>query len=341
MRIPFNGSPVIAPDGTILVAAGVIKGYHGYSGLYALTPDGRPRWLYSMLSIWSNPLLGNDGTVIVQAPARRVYALDVATGDFRYHVHVSTEAHPPVMDSRGIFYYFPADDVRYFQAGTADGTLIWRIEELGDSYWETHIVGPDDTVYVCADNFPSPERQTHLHALGAGGRAMWRHPLRDVARLAVSADNLVLAWQYNGTVQALSASGEVVWEQQLIPFDVDLSVPAFGPNDEACLCMPDRQVVVVSADGSIRWRQYLPSLVLGSPRIGPDGTIYVGCADGQVYALWPDGSTRWRFRTEGEVHSRPAIRDGVLYVGSNDGYLYALDMSGTEIWRFAATIEDQ
>jgi outer membrane protein assembly factor BamB len=342
MRIPFNGSPLIGPDGTILAVAGVItERYSGGSGLYALRPDGQKQWLYKDHSLWSNPLLGIDGTVIVHAPFLRVFALDIATGDFRYHVLVSTEAHPPVMDSRGVFYYFPADDVSCFTAVTADGTLVWLIWELGRCQPEPHVVGPDNTVYVCTDDSWLPANQVYLHALGEGGQAMWRHPLHTFARLAVSAANLVLAWQYNGTVQALSASGELVWEHQLSPFDVAFPTPTFGPNNEACLSMPDGQIVVVAADGGIRWRQYLPSLVLGGPRIGPDGTIYVGCADGQVYALWPDGSIRWRFRTEGEIHSRPAISDGVLYVGSNDGYLYALDMSGTEIWRFAATIEDQ
>jgi len=108
MRIPFNGSPVIGPDGTIFAAAGMVTETYdpgdSDGGIYALKPDGQLRWLYKNY-ICSNPLLSKDGAVIVHAPFPRVFALDAATGDFRYHVHISTEAHPPVMDSRGIFYY--------------------------------------------------------------------------------------------------------------------------------------------------------------------------------------------------------------------------------------------
>ncbi len=46
-------------------------------------------------------------------------------------------------------------------------------------------------------------------------------------------------------------------------------------------------------------------------------------------------NTAWTYKTDGHVHSSPAVVDGVVYVGSDDHYVYALNAtSGTLIWRY-------
>ena len=71
-QAPFNGSPVLASDGTIYAIAGLhsvmrsAKGddwhsYGGLAGLYAIHPDGTAKWLYRPHLPWigldSNPLV--------------------------------------------------------------------------------------------------------------------------------------------------------------------------------------------------------------------------------------------------------------------------------------------
>ncbi len=78
---------------------------------------------------------------------------------------------------------------------------------------------------------------------------------------------------------------------------------------------------------------------LSSPVIKPNenaGVVYFGSSDGFVYAVDAEnGKLKWKFKTEGPVHSSPAIYQGRLYVGSWDNHLYALDaQSGQELWRF-------
>jgi hypothetical protein len=67
-----------------------------------------------------------------------------------------------------------------------------------------------------------------------------------------------------------------------------------------------------------------------------DATVIVGAPDGMLYALArSDGSVTWRGRTEGRIHSSPAVRNGLVFVGSFDGSVYAFDLrSGARRWRF-------
>jgi outer membrane protein assembly factor BamB len=78
---------------------------------------------------------------------------------------------------------------------------------------------------------------------------------------------------------------------------------------------------------------------LSSPVIKPkekSGIVYFGSSDGFVYAVDAEnGNLKWKFKTEGPVHSSPALYQGKLFIGSWDNNLYALDaQSGQELWRF-------
>jgi outer membrane protein assembly factor BamB len=76
---------------------------------------------------------------------------------------------------------------------------------------------------------------------------------------------------------------------------------------------------------------------LSSPFIDvADSLVYFGSGDGSVYALQTNsGDLVWRFKTNGIVHSSPALYNGTIYIGSWDQNLYALDSkTGNEKWKF-------
>jgi outer membrane protein assembly factor BamB len=78
---------------------------------------------------------------------------------------------------------------------------------------------------------------------------------------------------------------------------------------------------------------------LSSPVVDENGknvTVYFGSSDGNLYALdAATGSLKWKFKTNGIIHTSPAIYNGVVYVGSWDTYLYAIDaQTGKEKWKF-------
>ncbi|MBS1532977.1 MAG: PQQ-binding-like beta-propeller repeat protein [Bacteroidetes bacterium] len=78
---------------------------------------------------------------------------------------------------------------------------------------------------------------------------------------------------------------------------------------------------------------------LSSPVVAPDTknpVVYFGSSDGNVYALNANnGRKLWAFKTNGVVHTSPALYKGKLYFGSWDTYLYALDAkTGKLAWKF-------
>lgn len=78
---------------------------------------------------------------------------------------------------------------------------------------------------------------------------------------------------------------------------------------------------------------------LSSPVINTDKTqpvIYFGSSDGNLYALDAGtGKKKWTYKTNGLIHSSPALYMGKVYFGSWDRFLYALDAeTGKLQWKF-------
>lgn len=69
-----------------------------------------------------------------------------------------------------------------------------------------------------------------------------------------------------------------------------------------------------------------------------DSTIYFGAAD-RIYAVSiTNGYIRWTFKTDGPVHTTPAVSFGWVYAGSFDGHLYAINArTGNLAWKFKTT----
>jgi outer membrane protein assembly factor BamB len=67
-----------------------------------------------------------------------------------------------------------------------------------------------------------------------------------------------------------------------------------------------------------------------------DLTVYFGSSDGNLYALnAKTGKKKWTFKTNGIIHTSPALYQGKVYFGSWDTYLYALDArTGKLQWKF-------
>lgn len=65
-------------------------------------------------------------------------------------------------------------------------------------------------------------------------------------------------------------------------------------------------------------------------------TLFIGSGDGNLYALdSKTGKLKWKFKTNGIIHTTPALYNNTVYIGSWDTYVYAIDaLSGKEKWRF-------
>jgi len=76
-----------------------------------------------------------------------------------------------------------------------------------------------------------------------------------------------------------------------------------------------------------------------SPVIGIDNhdpIVYFGSSDGNLYALHAlTGKKKWAFKTNGLIHTSPALYNGNVYFGSWDTFLYAVDaQTGGLKWKF-------
>ena len=77
---------------------------------------------------------------------------------------------------------------------------------------------------------------------------------------------------------------------------------------------------------------------LSSPIIEPgsEPTVFFGSSDGNMYAVdAASGNLKWKFKTNGLIHTSPALSDGVIFFGSWDTWFYALNSrTGNEQWKF-------
>lgn len=93
--------------------------------------------------------------------------------------------------------------------------------------------------------------------------------------------------------------------------------------------------------------QYMNDLYdffLSSPIFNKDGNdliIYFGSSDGNLYALNAiNGKLKFTFKTNGLIHTSPALYNGKLYFGSWDTYLYAVDAgTGKLVWKFKTGVQ--
>lgn len=94
--------------------------------------------------------------------------------------------------------------------------------------------------------------------------------------------------------------------------------------------------------GGQEWQRKLPNDEtpgydsMASAAVISNGIVYVGSADGHIVAIDDhSGDEKWRFKTEGPIHSIPAVAEEMVFFGSYDHHFYALDAeTGTLKWKF-------
>jgi len=86
--------------------------------------------------------------------------------------------------------------------------------------------------------------------------------------------------------------------------------------------------------------QYMEDLYdffLSSPVFDDNGaSVYFGSGDGNLYAVnTNNGKLKWAYRTDGLIHTSPALYNGKLYFGSWDTYFYVIDATAGKLaWKF-------
>ena len=305
------GSPLVAPNGTLVRPGGRISAVMNRSGTLRrvlVTAVGTQ-------AIGSNggvQAIGVDGRLYGFAGVARLAAYTPAgrllwrTSALDYAPEASSRAFTVAPD--GNVYWMAEQDTPV--ALDAAGRRIWDSE--GDCCFLRTVlaVGPDGTAYYWRAGYG-------LAARRPDGTKLWGRvlPGGDV-RIAVADDGTVLVLVNSG-LHAFSPDGRERWSVFTAPGASGMAVGADG----SVYVVATGVLVAVGPDGRVRW-VHRGTVTPTDPVIGGDGTIYLGGAP--LVALRPDGSRAWRATGVSEPLAPTAIGpDGTLYARTG-GALLAL-----------------
>ena len=320
-----ESSPAVGVDGTIYLGTGRFE-----PKLYAINPDGTPKWPSPVAGGASSPAIAADGTIYVADIFGTLYAAN-RDGTLKWSFSVT---------SRESFLF---RDVSTSLAIGADGTIylgydqVYAISPVGTLKWSFPIPGgtarssspairADGTIYVAS-------QEGNLYALNPDGTLKWSFATGKSVQSspAVGADGTIyLSTGFREPkLYAINPDGTPKWRS---PVAGSGSSPAIGADGTIYVgsTRDDPHLYALNPDGTLKWSFPTGSQVSSSPAIGSGGTIFVGSDDNNIYAINSDGTLRWKFLTRGAVRSSPAIgADGTIYVFSHDNKLYAIAEEGS------------
>ncbi len=194
-------------------------------------------------------------------------------------------------------------------------TVQWKFKTDGKVFSSPVVV--DGVVYVGSED-------GNIYALGAtGGQLKWKlHTGGAVSSSPAFYNGKIFCCSYDGYCYAINAAnGEVAWKFKT---GGEKKVGAYG----LWTMKPDSL-----------YMEDLYDFFLSSPVVDAgqkSAVVYFGSSDGYLYAVNADsGTLKWKFKTNGIIHTNPAIKNGTVYIGSWDTWLYAIDaQTGKEKWKF-------
>jgi outer membrane protein assembly factor BamB len=195
------------------------------------------------------------------------------------------------------------------------GKLNWKFK-TGGAIFSSPVVA-NGIIYIGSED-------SNLYAVSAdAGTMVWKFRTSGAVSSSPAVyDQTVYFTSYDGYCYAADAkTGKEKWKFKT---GGEKKVGAFGlwtmkPQDQY---MEDL------------WDFFLSSPVVGESGSGP--LLYFGSSDGNLYTLdAQNGNLKWKFKTNGIIHTSPALNNGTVFIGSWDTYMYALDaLTGKEKWKF-------
>ncbi|MBK8738332.1 MAG: PQQ-binding-like beta-propeller repeat protein [Betaproteobacteria bacterium] len=334
----ISSEPVVGSNGTIYFAA-LVDQQQG--ALFAIHPDGYPKWSFSAGVSWlTSPLLAADGTIYFAAD--KLHALD----DFGREKWVKDGAGrmSPALAPDGSLYGGSHLNNSVFALATTGGGLLtahWPAYGHDARHTSQH-----DDAFVC--DAPTITVQPVHQRIASGA----------TASLTVTATGdapLSYLW-YEG------ASGDRSLQVGTGPA---FTTPALTQMKyywvevgNSCGADFSRTAIVSTGGlGQMKWSYLEPAFeaIATGVALGTDGTLYFGLEHAYLTALNPSGSAKWKIPlhahldkpdSQNFMYSTPAIgTDGTIYITSlgyydspagnnNFGFLWAVNPDGSEQWRY-------
>ncbi|MCR8630313.1 PQQ-binding-like beta-propeller repeat protein [Paenibacillus radicis (ex Xue et al. 2023)] len=194
-------SPAIGGDGTIFA------GGSDNRRLYAINPDGKPKWDYITegATVFS-PAVGSDGTIYVGATGGNLYAIK-PNGVKKWTFSTQPIVASPLIGSEGSIYAgsYTINKGAAFYAINPDGTNKWTTNDFRSL--SAPGAGADGTYYIAFDK--------KLVAENPIGTRKWFLDIGNNVKLIktpVTADeNMIYAASDNNVLYAIDTIGKVKW----------------------------------------------------------------------------------------------------------------------------------
>jgi outer membrane protein assembly factor BamB len=348
----------IGSDGTIYY--GTSDGIYSHSIFSALNSDGSLKWQFQTgNSIYSSPIIGEDGTIYFGCKDKYFYALNSdGTLKWKYLTDNEIEYAAPIIGEDGTIYIGSLktdSNLPYLYAFNPDGTLKWRFSTPYDIN-NTPALALDGTIYVLAGKY--------LSAINPNGTLKWEFDVPSeityISPVVANDGTIYFGCEHECNLYAINPDGALKWT-----FKIDAlsyTTPLIDSEGTIYFGSKDGNFFALHPDGKQKWVFEFNGDV-GSPRMDDNGTIYI-VNSGTLYAItesptpleknpWsqlkhdaqntgrcpfigPDnGAIIWSFYTGDAVRSSPAIdKYGSIIFGSDTGFLYSLSDSGFINWQY-------
>jgi hypothetical protein len=331
----------LGKDGIVYVAA--------RDGLYAISPEGKLAWKYSVLQGMSAPpSVGPDGVIYVTSFWGGFESVN-SDGSKRWNSGYGMIGFDsaPSIGNEIVYLANTISDVWAFDPAHTP-PLQWQIQTERSgmlssaptlpgsaSVSQTRsksspVIGPLGTLYV--------PRQHWLHSVSTDGKPGWQLYLTGgmLGPAAVSQGGTIYVGDTGSSAPkffAVNPDGSERWRLDLPAQIVGSPVVDARGNIYASTF---QQLVAVSPDGNILWKFDAHSPCTSSPALTEDGTLYLGVESGELIAVDLDGKLKWSFKTRGAVNSPPSIGpDGTIYVTTSAGEVLALRDAGSPLMQNA------
>lgn len=341
---PIISSPVVGPDGTIVLGSVLKDQLHPRYFITAVRPDGSIRWQvetgFRFTQVQSTPAFGPDGTVYVGAQDGAFYAID-PNGAVRWKIETNRpiRQHPVVAPSGTI--YIGAQGTLY--ALSQNGSILWQYEVGTLDLPGGPSLGDDGAIYAAGG---TQSVESKVYAFNPDGTirwtyAMWNPDWMTLSPPTIGPDGSVIV--LSDRMYVFTAAGTLKWTAW--PHFIGVSTYASATVDPTgnVYFAESYNLYKYSPTGTLLWEQRLDdpgSSFLGhsfsSILIDGAGNLYMGLGHGRRSAIDYEKRLEIRRSTTGTVRgsfvlpeavgtSSPALAaDGTMYIGCFDGKLYAL-----------------
>jgi len=221
-----ESSPIVAPDGTIYLAASNPLTAGG--AVIALNPDGSERWRYYEVGsrIPFSPALGPDGTVYVGALNGNLYALN-PDGSLKWQKNLGTVSSSASVGREGTIYL--GAGFSYRALNPSDGRQIWAFAPVDGEADSTPTLGRGGRVYLTSGS-------NELYAINAEGALIWAFSAEEEEErevhfsspITVDGAGVLYVGTEEGELFAVNPDGSPRWRFPLPEGGMVLFGPAIG-----------------------------------------------------------------------------------------------------------------